>query len=340
MCLCIMFIAENLNQFKERFVDQLKNMLSADELGAFILVLANSQQDEFLKNELAADLKARFIELKNNFNAGKLQAAQDDLEVFKQLLDIELEEIPAWIYKTEGDWEIAFNAMRQLRPTRASAEILSSIRLAYDESKFHFNKPFLKPEILWEGDYQGKNVRALYNKFPFSDYHLLIVVSPEKNHPQLITKEMHQLVSSLVKSTGDIFPGFGVGFNSLAAGASVNHLHFQGFVRERKFPIENKIWKHNGGERSYPLTVRRFENVDHAWLTINELIKKDVAFNCLYRGNACYVVPRKFQGTVELPGWLMGAGWLDVAGVLTVSDIAVFDNLTAEDISTSLNLLA
>ena len=52
-----MFIAIDLLQFKKLFVSKLKDMLSDDELGAFILVLANSRQDTFLKNELQADLQ-------------------------------------------------------------------------------------------------------------------------------------------------------------------------------------------------------------------------------------------------------------------------------------------
>ena len=64
---CLVFIAEDINQFKNLFVAQLKNMLSADELGAFILVLANSHQDTFLENELQDALTSTFVALKDNF---------------------------------------------------------------------------------------------------------------------------------------------------------------------------------------------------------------------------------------------------------------------------------
>ena len=314
-------------------------MLSADELGAFILVLANSHQDEFLKNELDDDLKNTFIALKNNFSAGKLNATQDDIDVFKQLLDIELDDFPVWLYKKAGDWEVAYNSMRQMRPARTSSQILKSIKQPYDETNFHFNKPFLKPEILWEEHYKNKQLRVLYNKFPFSDHHLLVVVSPEKNRSQLLTQEKHQYVYSMTNDMSEGFPGIGFGFNSLAAGASVNHLHFQGFIREREFPIENGLWKHNDGDSDYPLTVKRFTDVDLAWGYISELINQDDAFNCLYRQNTCYVIPRKYQGTVELPGWLAGAGWLDVAGVMTVSDEETFNMIDEHSVTQALGLL-
>jgi diadenosine tetraphosphate (Ap4A) HIT family hydrolase len=333
------FIAEDLNQFKKLFVSKLKNMLSDDELGAFILVLANSQQDAFLRQELTGDLHKTFSQLKDNFYAGKLNATQDDKDVFQQLFNVAIEDISIWQYKTAGDWEIAYNSLRKFRPARASTQVLSSIRKDFDETKFHFNKPFLKPEILWQGDYQNNHIRVLYNKFPFSDYHLLIVLAPEKNLAQVLTRNLHQAVFTMVNDVEKIFPGFGIGFNSLAAGASVNHLHFQGFVRERVFPVENDHWKHNGGQDDYPLQVDWFADDKSSWEYIDQLIQQNRAFNCLYRNNRCYVIPRKFQGMVALPDWLTGAGWSDVAGVITVSDVETFNKLDESPVSRALSLL-
>ena len=334
-----MFIAENLNQFKQLFVSQLKGMLSDDELGAFILVLANSHQDKYLQAELEWELKKTFVALKDNFIAGKLEATQDDIDVFGQLLELELDEIPVWQNRVIGDWEITYNTMRRLRPARASSQVLKSIIQPFDGSKFHFNKPFLKPEILWEGRYKGVSSRVLFNKFPFSEYHLLIVLSPEKNRSQLLTWADHQYVFSLTDELAQVFPGFGIGFNSLAAGASVNHLHFQGFVRQRSFAIEAGHWLHNDGETDYPLTVKCFSGAESSWGYLQQLISEDKAFNCLYRGGKCYVVPRRFQGSVILPEWLAGAGWIDVAGAVTVSESETFERLTKEVVATGISLL-
>lgn len=334
-----MFIAEDLNQFKQLFVSNLKGMLSDDELGAFILVLANSHQDKFLQGELDDALKETFVALKDNFIAGKLDAAQDDIDVFKQLLDLKLDEIPVWQNRRIGDWEVTCNSMRQLRPARASSQVLTSINLPFDASKFHFNKPFLKPEILWEGEYKGVKSCVLFNKFPFSEYHLLIVLSPEDNSSQLLTRDTHEYVCSLVAEMAAVFPGFGIGFNSLAAGASVNHMHFQGFVRERSFAIERNHWSHNGGDVEYPLQVERFTDVESSWDYLQQLTSQDQAFNCLYRAGSCYVIPRRFQGTVDLPEWLEGAGWIDVAGAITVSDSETLDQLTEQQVVTDIGLL-
>ncbi len=338
-----MFIAEDLHQFKTLFVNQLKNMLADDEPGAFILVLANSLQDEYLKNELADDLKNNFSALKKSFNAGTLEAPPDDADVFKQLLTMHLDDLPVWQSRQAGSgdvcWEIAFNVMRQLRPARASKQVLNSIIQPFDENRFHFNKPFLKPEILWQGNYLEKPLRVLYNKFPFAPYHLLIAVAAENNCPQVLDLDNHDYIFSLLASVTQSLPGFGVGYNSLAAGASVNHLHFQGFVREPIFSIERSHWKHNGGDSDYPLTVKRFSDQASSWKYIEQLTAQDMAYNCLYRNGSCYVIPRQYQGTVALPGWLDGAGWIDVAGVITVSDMETFDSIDESAVTRALCLL-
>ena len=259
--------------------------------------------------------------------------------MFKQWRAIDVVQLPMWQTRRVGawdsSWEVVYNVMRQLRPARASSQILNSIIQDFDDTRFHFNKPFLKPEILWQGEYGNKNVRVFYNKFPFSDYHLLIVVSPEDNSAQILTQDMHRYISTLTEVVDEALPGFGVGFNSLAAGASVNHLHFQGFIREQKFPLENIDDVSN-----YPLSVKQFADIESSWQYIQTLIEKDMAFNCLYRKNSCYVVPRKYQGTVDLPVWLDGAGWIDVAGVMTVSDEAMFNAIDEQSVTQALGLLS
>ena len=117
-------------------------MLSADELGAFILVLANSQQDAFLKKELSDDIDRTFIKLKENFINGKLNATQDDVDVFKQLLDIDINAISEWQSKTVGDWSLVYNSMRKLRPARASSQVLDSTKQAFDEPNFILTNRF------------------------------------------------------------------------------------------------------------------------------------------------------------------------------------------------------
>ncbi len=334
-----MFIAQDIRQFKSLFVQQLKNMLSPDELGAFILVLANSRQDAALREALGESLRQNFLELKYSYDQGTLVATDDDMAVFTRLLQQDLEAMSVWETRYQGDWEICYNAIRALRPTRSSAEILSSIQADFVADKFHFNKPFLAPEILWQGCHNDVPLRVLYNKFPFSPYHLLIVTDAEKAQSQFLDEKTHLYICSLVNEQQTALPGFSIGYNSLAAGASVNHLHFQGFIREQALPVEHPQWLHNGGEKPYPLNCTVTDSAKESWDCVQAFHKNNQPYNILYRSGRVYLLSRAFQGTVELPGWLNGCGWLDLCGVMTLSGQDEFKQLRTVDIETGLTLL-
>ncbi|MDA3869815.1 MAG: hypothetical protein PF589_07715 [Gammaproteobacteria bacterium] len=232
-----MFIASSLTEFKTLFTEKLRSMLSPDELGAFILVLSNSLQDRASQKILKKDLMAMFVELNNRHKAGELIAPQDDLDVFEKIKKKGVGSLTVWESIAQGEWELLYNPMRALRPERASAEKIETVFREFDNDKFHFNKPFLRPEILWEGEWHNVPLRVLYNKFPFAPYHLIIVPQPELELPQYLTKDEHELIWQLVAEQADVFAGFGVGYNSLGACASVNQLHFQSFVLVEKLPI-------------------------------------------------------------------------------------------------------
>ncbi len=334
-----MFIAEDIAAFRQRFADQLVDMLDGGGLGAFILVLANSLQDETLRARLLPLLQRRFQVLRDDFQANRLSATEDDKAVFRQLLAHDLSDFGVWKTDTEAGWEIVQNPIRALRPARASSERLSSIFKPFDPRAFHFNKPFLEPEIFWEGEYQSLRLRVLYNKFPFSPCHLLVVVSPGDGLAQYLDEQTHAFMFSLVTRIQTRLPGFSLGYNSLAAGASVNHLHFQGFIREGPLPIEQACWRHHGGSRHYPLECRVFSSAAHAWQAIEALHRQDRAYNGLYRDGKMYLVERKMQGERVLPDWLQGAGWLDVCGVMTVSGESDRARIDASRIEAGLRML-
>jgi len=110
-------------------------------------------------------------------------------------------------------------------------------------------------------------------------------------------------------------------------------------IRGQDFSIENNFWSHNAGDADYPLDVKRFSDAETSWSYISQLTENDDAFNCLYLNNYCYVVPRGYQGAVELPAWLTGAGWIDVAGAITVSDEDVFNLIDEQSVTQALKLL-
>ena len=300
--------------FKARFTDGLQNMLTPDGLGAFILVLANSMQDAQLRQQLATPLRETFAQLQQRQPDGPV----DDVATFTALLKTGIEIFSGWEYARAEPWELVINPLRGLRPMRVSGEVFHELYQAFAADKFHFNKPFLRPEILWEGTAEGMNLRVLYNKFPFVPWHTLIVPEPQATLPQFLTQSYHERMMALATNTATYLPGFGIAFNSVGAYASVNHLHFQGFIRPSAFPVEAAQWQHNGGTQAYPLHCWRADSAQAAWEIIEGLHRENRPYNLLYRPQGCYIMPRKGQGTVSVPEWTQGIGWHELCGVFTL----------------------
>ena len=335
-----MFIALNLTEFKTLFAEKLRAMLSPDELGAFILVLANSMQDKQSQASLKSDLMAMFVALNNRHKVGTLKATDDDLGVFEKIQSKGVGSLSAWQNIPQGEWELLYNPMRSLRPERASSEKVDSIVREFDAAKFHFNKPFLRPEILWEGEWGNVPLRVLYNKFPFAPYHLIIVPEPNFELPQVLIKEHHKLIWKLVAEQADIFTGFGVGYNSLGACASVNQLHFQSFIQQEDLPIEKTLWQHNGGLHGYPMRCIKAMSVDECWTVIEKFHADNQPYNLLYRQGCCYVLPRQMQGSEVVSERVQGAGWIEECGVFNVASVKYGKSLTAEFLYSDLKSLS
>lgn len=143
-----MFVASSLKQFQATFISRLHQMLSPDELGAFILVLANSMQDENIKKELAQELNAVFEKLKQAYEKKALKATHDDLLVFEKILGKGISSLPVWESDQHGPWLLLNNPMRALRPPRVSLETVDSVHRLFDETRFHFNKAFAPRDFM------------------------------------------------------------------------------------------------------------------------------------------------------------------------------------------------
>lgn len=320
-----MLFSSTLDSFQDRFVTGLQQMLTGDSLGAFILALANSMQDTTLRQRLAPDLQRTFARLSQQAHG---DAPPDDQAAFAALLPLGCEALGVWEYLSVGQWEVVLNPLRALRPARASHAAFSTLQQAFAPDKFHFNKPFLRPEILWEGTWDGMALRVLYNKFPFTPWHTLVVPDPAANLPQYLNRTYHMRMMALATLGGENLPGFGIAYNSSGAYASVNHLHFQGFVRPTALPVEAAHWAHNGGTLPYPLACQRYADADIAWDKIASLHQANQPYNLLYRNGYCYVMPRRGQGSLPLPAWAaQGVGWHETCGVFNITDAATVSNL-------------
>ena len=326
------------------FEEGLVRMLEQGPLGTFVLVLANASFEPRMWQGLQPSLRAAFQSWCRRFDrrdAMVREAAPDDVDVFERLRQLGFDRLTATRWRDVGPWQVQFNPMRALRPPRASNDVVTALHRPFDADGFHFDRPFLRREILWEGELCRAPLRLLYNKFPFAERHGLLVPYPGRRRPQYLTAEDHGLVWQLVRRLADTLPGLGIAYNAYGAYASINHLHFQSFVREQGvYPIESAQWRHNGGDRDYPVPVTRFSDAAVAWSAVEALHAQGRAYNLLYRPGETYVVARRMQGRYRHSRWTGGFAWAEVCGAVTTFDEQAFTRLDAQDIESELARLA
>ena len=333
------------DHFRQVFIQGLERIIRHEpSAGSHILVHANACFDEQILHPLKPALTCSFERLAAHYrdalsNGRPLDDAVDDQTVFLKLMAIGFSGVLATEFRRLSDWELQFNHIRAFRPPRMTGEAVSGISRPFDDRGFHFNKPFLRSEVFWSGTLAGMPVELLYNKFPFVPLHGLLVPQREARLPQLLTRVQHEFVWNLCQTLGGRLPGWGVAYNSYGAYASVNHLHFQTFLRPRPLPITEAHWRHNGGSRSYPLPCEVFEAPAAAWERIEALHAGETAYNLIYLPDRLYCLPRRPQGSYEHAAWTGGFAWYELAGGFTAFNRADYDNLDDTAIAAELGKL-
>ncbi|MEJ2455247.1 MAG: hypothetical protein P8103_13970 [Candidatus Thiodiazotropha sp.] len=335
----------SIDHFRLSFSSGLGRLLQNPAIGTYILAHANAGFDPELFGILRPGLRKAFdhllCELREQAGAERKAAAGgEDAAVFRKLTQIGFEGIQQTRFRSLDEWELQFNPLRAFRPSRMTAERVSGIHRAFDPSGFHFNKPFLRQEAIWAGELLGEPVELLYNKYPFVSLHGLLVPDREAQHPQLLSHRYHDYVWRLCEALGETLPGWGVGYNSYGAYASVNHLHFQTFVRETPLPVTREVWQHRGGERAYPLDCEVYEAMDEAWQRIESLHAEACSYNLIYLPGRLYCLPRSAQGAYAGASWSSGFAWYEVAGGFTTSSLEAFEGLDEATIMRELARLA
>jgi hypothetical protein len=336
-------IFSSTSHFNGLFIDKLGAMLESPQIGAFILVLANASMEKNMLGQLYSSLKLRFDQIANQLNSladEELdQLPVDDLNVFRSLEKIGLEQLNTTHYRESLPWQLQFNQLRSFRPARNSDKAIMELYQAFNEQAFHFNKPFLNDETLWQGDLAASQVKLMYNKFPFAGYHGILIVEPDALKPQFLSRRDCQVMDQMIDEMSGL-SNLGLAYNSLGGGASVNHQHWQLFLSAKPYPIESSTWRHNAGQQPYPLLVNKFESVSQSWARINELQSINKAFNLFIRPGCVYLIERKNQGSYVSPSWTSGLAWSECAGHFILADPEGFESLENESILTTLSKLA
>ena len=317
-------IFQSKTAFEQAFIDGLDAMLEHDELGVFILVLANAIFDEKLWKVLKPKLANKFEKLKNLPTTG----APDDVNVFNQLKQIDLNTLEVTKWREIGGFELQYNPLRALRPQRMSNTKTKGMSIDFDQNGFNFNKPFLQKEVFWQGEFFNKTISLLYNKFPFANLHGLIVVEPKKEHAQLLTYDLHQFAWMMVNAVSIGIKGFTLAYNSYGAYASVNHFHLQCFVREKPLPIKNN--------EKYPLVNYWFDSIGDSWDFIDALHRDSQPYNLIYQDNKILCIVRQRQDDYTHSDWTTGYAWYEACGGVSAFNLEDFNNLTEVDLKDEL----
>ncbi|MDM8546530.1 hypothetical protein QUF61_08540 [Candidatus Venteria ishoeyi] len=320
----------SLDNFHTTFSNGLHRLLEHG-LGAYILVLANAsfRRENFLA--LYPALERGFeTQCQALATTSHTHLPADDVAVFEQLQTLGLAQVETVKFRHPGPWEIQYNPLRAMRPPRNAHAVVKQLFQPFDNHAFHFNKPFLRKESIWDGILNGHQLDVLYNKFPFVDLHGLLIPERKKQWPQYLNAEMHRYIWQLCTELP--LPGLGFGYNALGAYSSVNHLHFQSFLREQALPVESQQWLHNGGNKPYPSECQVFDKLESAYRYINTLHEANCCYNLLYRPGRLYCLPRRFQGSYQHAPWTGGFAWYEMCGGMTVFAQQQFEDLTEADI--------
>ncbi len=328
--------------FKQHFIQNLQDILSIEDFGTFILVLANALSNADIHQSLSTDLSHHFSLLKDKLKQLSTTEGQqipaDDLAVFTALSKFNLHELSQSSHRSASIWQLQFNPLRSFRPARNSQKSITQLYQPFNQNSFHFNKSFLSREIIWQGLLSSIPVRLLYNKFPFADYHGLLVIEPELEKPQFLNYP-DCLKTQRVLTELSHLKGIGLAYNSLAAYASVNHQHWQLFLSEKNYPVEHSQWSHHSGAIDYPLNVEHFNSLINAWPQIKSYQKSNTAFNLIARPDNIYLVKRKKQGEYQHNGWTSGFAWSEIMGNFMTSSQQYYNELDSQIIEQELCLL-
>ncbi|XP_013924529.1 PREDICTED: GDP-D-glucose phosphorylase 1 [Thamnophis sirtalis] len=125
---------------------------------------------------------------------------------------------------------------------RRRPQEVRSVRQSFDPRQFNFGQ-IRREEILFclrrrcPGLASSPRTLVAINVSPLERGHVLLIPDPALALPQVLTPEA--LLAGLDAVLLSAHPGFRLGFNSLGAFASVNHLHLHGFYLDWELSVES-----------------------------------------------------------------------------------------------------
>ncbi|OXB62803.1 hypothetical protein ASZ78_008021 [Callipepla squamata] len=171
----------------------------------------------------------------SRFDRELLGAWQERME--RGLFRYRLAELPTRVLP--GTMRLLAQLNVQRGTERRRPQAVRSLTEPFDPQQFNFTQ--IRPgEVLLRlrrrGSAESDAVLVAINVSPLERGHVLLLPEPALQLPQALTPEL--LRAGLEAVLLSARPGFRVGFNSLGASASVNHLHMHGFYLAHPLPVE------------------------------------------------------------------------------------------------------
>lgn len=182
-----------------------------------------------------------------------------------------------------------FNEKRGVLRRKPQATTL--LKMPFNEELFNFTK-VSEDEILLrvtvEGSQEIKGALVI-NDSPIEFLSSLLVPSLELKQPQVLTQDSLLLALHFFANSNNRF--LRMGFNSLGAAASVNHLHWHVYHFEHFLEIEETLCYDNSVLRDWPvygfcwdirnLSTTSFENLSETIMKIvDKCYEENIAYNC------------------------------------------------------------
>lgn len=240
----------------------------------------------------------------------------------------------------------------QLNPDRGKKrrepEAIHSLSQPFDKTKFNFMKASSNEILLTLINGNEEHV-FLVNVSPIARYHILFCPSMGSRLPQTITLDSLELVVKMMFASQD--RDLRIGFNSLCAFASVNHLHYHLLFEKRTLYIEQVKWNHLKGpvyfKEDYPVpafccNIKKLSETINAYILIKYLVDKSIAHNVLITnrksqetGVHVIIWPRKkTEGAKQFTDFNVAI--CELSGWIPIYDEETYRTITAEQIEDEL----
>jgi hypothetical protein len=177
------------------------------------------------------------------------------------------------------------------------------------------------------------------NAFPYDTSCPFIIVPNIKNKLSLVPQIFNSKLLTDTLSLCEKSKGLIVLFQSLHAGASVNHFHLQAFFHNKKYALDAATIKNHILE-DYPVpafvyTIKK-EN-DKIIKAINILQNEKLPFDLISANNKAYIFPRHplHEIVSEFPHSPLGA--MELMGKFVTSDKKIYQKFNIHDLYRSLN---